>query len=72
LSLDAQRNIYDRAYLVSNDGDFSGAVKAARDFGKEVVYVAIGNKKSISYHLKKVSSLIFYITDKFIKDCKLE
>ena len=29
LVLDAQANLYDEAFLVSNDGDFSGAVKAS-------------------------------------------
>jgi len=71
LTLDAQKEIYDEAYLISNDGDFSGAVKAAKDFEKIVVYVAIGNKKAISYYLKKVTSRTFYITKKFVEDCKL-
>lgn len=69
LVLDAQRGIYDEAYLVSNDGDFSGAVKAAKDFEKKVIYVAIGNKKIISHYLKKVASRTLHITDKFIKNC---
>ncbi len=71
LALDAEKGIYDEAYLISNDGDFSGAVKAAKDFGKIVVYVAIGNRKAISYYLKKVASRTFYITKGFIKDCIL-
>jgi len=53
LALNAEKGIYDEAYLISNDGDFSGAVSAAESFGKRIVYVAIGNKKSISHHLKK-------------------
>lgn len=72
LVLDAQKRVYDEAYLISNDGDFSGAVLAAKDFGKNIVYIAIGNKKSISHHLKKVASRTFYITKKFIGDCKLK
>jgi len=71
LVLDAQKGIYEKAYLISNDGDFSGAVKSAISFGKEVIYVAIGNKKSISHHLKKFASQTFYITEGFIQDCKL-
>ena len=71
LALDAERGIYDEAYLISNDGDFSGAVKSVKSFGKVVVYVAIGNKKAISHHLKKVASRTFYITKNFISDCKL-
>jgi len=72
LVLDAQKNVYDEAYLISNDGDFSGAVKAAiKRFKKKVMYVAIGNKKSISHHLKKVSSKTIKIDDKFIEDLKI-
>ncbi len=71
LALDAQKGIYDEAYLLSNDGDFSGAVKSAIGFGKKIIYVAIGNRKSISHHLKKVASRTFYISKDFIKDCIL-
>ena len=71
LALDAEKGIYDVAYLVSNDGDFSGAVKAAIGFRKAVFYVAIGNREAISYYLKKVASSTFYITKNFILDCKL-
>ncbi len=71
LALDAERGIYDEAYLISNDGDFSGAVRAAKIFGKIIVYVAIGNRKVISHYLKKVASRTFYITKKFIEDCIL-
>ena len=71
LALDAEKGIYDESYLVSDDGDFSGAVSAAKGFGKKVVYVAIGNRKSISHHLKKVASRTFYITKNFIEDCAL-
>lgn len=72
LALDAQKGIYDEAYLVSNDGDFSGAVLSAREFRKKVIYIAVGNKKMISHHLKKASSGTFYVTRKFVEDCKLE
>jgi len=71
LVLDAEKKIYDEAYLISNDGDFSGAVSAVKNFNKKVVYVAIGNKKSISHHLKKVASRTFYITENFASDCQL-
>jgi len=71
LALDAQKGIYDEAYIVSNDGDFSGAVSSAINFNRKIIYVAIGNKKSISHHLKKVASRVFYITKDFISDCKL-
>ncbi len=72
LVLDAQKGVYDEAYFVSNDGDFSGAVKAAINrFKKKVIYVAIGNKRSISYHLKKVASKTLRINKKFIGDIKI-
>jgi uncharacterized LabA/DUF88 family protein len=67
LVLDAQKGIYDDAYLISNDGDFSGAVTSVISFGKKVIYVAIGNRKAISHYLKEVASRIFYITQKFPK-----
>jgi len=61
--------IYDVAYLVSNDGDFSGVVSSIiKRIKKDIVYVAIGNKKSISYHLKKVSSDTLRISNWFIED----
>ncbi len=72
LVLDAQADIYDKSFLVSNDGDFSGAVKAvAERFGKEIVYVAIGNNKTISHHLRKVASKTKVIDEEFIKDIKI-
>jgi uncharacterized LabA/DUF88 family protein len=72
LVLDAQANEYDMAFLVSNDGDFSGAVDAAINrFEKEVVYVAIGNNKMISHHLKSVASRTFMIDKDFVNDVKL-
>lgn len=67
--LDAQSNEYDEAFLISNDGDFSGAIKAARErFHKTINYVAIGTNKTISYHLKKVASKTLKINEKFIED----
>jgi uncharacterized LabA/DUF88 family protein len=72
LILDAQSNSYDEAYLVSNDGDFSGAVRASIErFNKKIIYISIGNKKSISYHLKKVSSKTIRIDEEFIKEVKI-
>ena len=70
--LDAQANEYDEAYLISNDGDFSGAIKAVIErFGKKIVYVAIGNRKSISYHLKQVASNTVKIENIFVNDLKI-
>ena len=71
LVLDAEKGIYDESYLVSNDGDFSGAVKAVKDFNRKIIYVAVGNRKAVSHYLKNVASRTFYITERFIEDCKL-
>jgi len=69
LVLDAQSNDYDLAFLISNDGDFSGAATAAiQRFKKKIVYVAIGNQKSISYHLKKVSTKTQNLGEDFVRD----
>lgn len=72
LVLDAQADVYDEAFLISNDGDFSGAVKAIIErFKKKIIYVAIGNSKSSSYHLKKVSSQTININESFIEAVKI-
>ena len=69
LVLDAQSNDYDKAYIISNDGDFSEAVKAVKErFQKEIFYVAIGTNKMISYHLKKVASKTIKIDEKFVEE----
>ena len=72
LALDAQKGEYGKALLVSNDGDFSGAVSAAVGFGRKVVYIAIGTNRSISYHLKKVASATFRINKEFIDECLMQ
>jgi len=73
LVLDAQANIYDEAFLVSNDGDFSGAVRAVSErFGKKVTYIAIGNNKMISHHLKNTATKTIQIKKNFIEDIELK
>ena len=68
LIFDSIDNVSDSAFLVSNDGDFSGVVSSIiKRFNKEIIYVAIGNNQSISYHLKKVASKIILINKEFIK-----
>lgn len=72
LVLDAQSNLYDEAFLISNDGDFSEAVKSVIErFSKKVTYIAVGHNKMISHHLKKVSSKISRIDKDFIEKIKL-
>ncbi len=73
LVLDSIDNNYDKAFIISNDGDFSGVVSSIINrFNKEIIYVAIGNRKSISYHLKKVASSTIKINEEFIADIKLD
>lgn len=72
LVLDAQSNEFDEAFLISNDGDFFEAVKASVErFSKKVTYIAIGNQKNISYHLKSKASKTLRITDGFIEKVKI-
>jgi len=72
LVLDAQADDFDEAFLISNDGDFSGAVKAVtKRFSKNINYVAIGNNKMISHHLDMVSTQTLRITESFIEKVKL-
>ena len=72
LVLDAMDNSYDTAFVISNDGDFSGVISSVISrFNKRIVYIAIGNKGSISYHLKKCASSTFLINKEFIKDLKI-
>lgn len=67
--LDAQANEYNEAFLISNDGDFSGAVRAVTErFSKKIIYVAIGNRKMISHHLRKSASETFTINKSFIEE----
>ncbi|MFH0712083.1 MAG: NYN domain-containing protein [archaeon] len=69
LIFDAINNNYDKAFLISNDGDFSSVISSIINrLNKKIIYVAIGNKKSISYHLKKVASSTQIINTEFIKD----
>jgi uncharacterized LabA/DUF88 family protein len=72
LIFDSIDNLYDEAYLVSNDGDFSGVINSIINrYKKRIIYVAIGNRKSISYHLKKVASYTLNINGDFISDIKI-
>tara|TARA_Y100000034_G_C6857381_1_gene389841 strand:- start:112 stop:669 length:558 start_codon:yes stop_codon:yes gene_type:complete len=69
LIFDSIDNVYEKAFLISNDGDFSEVLSSIISrFNKEIIYVAIGNRKSISYHLKRVASSTTRIDNNFIKD----
>ena len=72
LIFNAIDNHYDSAYLISNDGDFSGVISSIiQRLNKEVIYVAIGTRNSISYHLKNVASSTIDINKEFISNIKL-
>ena len=72
LIFDAVDNDYGKAYLISNDGDFSGVVSSVINrFKKEIIYVAIGNRNSISFHLKKVVSSTININKEVISNIEL-
>ena len=47
----AYNNAYDRAILISSDGDFSPAVQAVQEVGKNVENIGFENK--FSYHLQQ-------------------
>ncbi|MFA7707945.1 MAG: NYN domain-containing protein [Candidatus Pacearchaeota archaeon] len=48
----AYKNEYDKAILISSDGDFVPAVQAVQEKGKKVENVGFENK--FSYHLKQI------------------
>ena len=48
----AYNDAYDKAILVSSDGDFVPAINAVQEIGKKAEYVGFENK--VSFHLKKV------------------
>ena len=47
----AYKNIYDKAILISSDGDFVPAIKAVKETGKKIEN--IGFETKFSYHLKQ-------------------
>lgn len=68
LVVNAYKNNYDIAVLVSNDADFIPAIQEVINLGKEVYYV--GFPKMKSYHLNKVCSKTIKINDisEYLKD----
>jgi uncharacterized LabA/DUF88 family protein len=61
LVVDAYKDRYDIAILVSNDADFIPAIQEALNLNKEVYYV--GFPKMKSYHLNKVCSKTIKVND---------
>jgi uncharacterized LabA/DUF88 family protein len=67
--LHAAENQYEHAFLVSNDGDFSGAVKAAQKLKKSITYVNVStDKKPISYHLKDTCNNTLFADTKYVQE----
>jgi uncharacterized LabA/DUF88 family protein len=61
LVVNAYKDNYDVAILVSNDADFIPAIEEVKALNKEVYYVGFPNMKS--YHLNKVCSKTIKVND---------
>ncbi len=67
VAVDALENSYDKAFLISSDGDLAPAVEhAIQKGGKEVVYIAFEGSK-FSYHPIQAAS-----SNRFVKKSELE
>ncbi|MDO8578043.1 MAG: NYN domain-containing protein [Dehalococcoidales bacterium] len=62
------KNNYDIAILVSEDGDYTGALQAVKDNGKNVE-VALFGKESTSVPLREVADRIVSIDGRFMRGC---
>ncbi|MEW6295058.1 MAG: NYN domain-containing protein [Candidatus Diapherotrites archaeon] len=60
----AYSNIYDTAIIVSGDADFAPAIKAAQDFGKEVINVCFPKTKS--FHLNQICNKTIVVDEEKI------
>ncbi|MFA7708798.1 MAG: NYN domain-containing protein [archaeon] len=61
LVVNAYKDNYDIAILVSNDADFIPAIQEAKELGKQVINVSFPKTKS--YHLNKVCSKTIKVND---------
>ena len=61
LVVNAYKDNYDIAILVSNDPDFIPAIQEAKELGKQVINVSFPKTKS--YHLNKVCSKTIKVND---------
>ncbi len=61
----ALRDQYDILILISNDGDYSGAIAAAREVGKKVYFAWF--KDGPSYHLRMSTDGYFEIETREMK-----
>lgn len=63
----ANRDEFDVAILVTGDGDFSGAVRLVRKFGKEVEHARF--RTNYSTELNKACNRQIILDDNYLKDC---
>lgn len=64
----AYRGNYDTAILVASDNDYSGALQAVKDTGKNVEVVLFGQGQS-SRELRRVADKIIAIDGRFLRGC---
>src|SRR3989338_3667342 len=57
--------------MYAKQQSFFDKIREIKSFEKEITYIAIGNNKMISYHLKNVASKTKRIDKNFIEDIKL-
>jgi len=63
----AHKNKYDTAILVTGDGDFSGAVRLIKTFGKKVIHARF--EINYSSELNKACNRQIILDDEYLKDC---
>lgn len=63
----AVRDNYDVATLVSGDSDFSDALQAVKDLGKNVEVALFGRRTS--QHLREVADRVLTLDEQFVSDC---
>ena len=65
----AHKSTYDTAILVTGDGDFSGAVRLVRSFGKEVNHARF--RKNFSTELYQACNKEIILDEEYLKDCQI-
>ena len=63
----AHKDAYDVAILVTGDGDFSGAVKLVRQFGKEVEHARF--ERNFSTELNQACNRQIILDDEYLEEC---
>ncbi len=63
----AYNNAYDKAILVSSDGDFIPVINTIKEIGKKVENIGFPNK--FSWHLKQSCDSFRQLTKEELNDC---